>query len=104
MRYSHWRRPLTGQRLELDDVYQLGQLFFLSEVAVAVAGAVIGINPFDQPDVEASKIETRKLTDQYEHDGKLPEEKPVWSARRISVFAQGANVKTLAGDIPTPMR
>jgi transaldolase/glucose-6-phosphate isomerase len=53
-------------RLELDDEYDLGQEFFRWEVAVAVAGAILGINPFDQPDVEASKIATRKLTADYE--------------------------------------
>ena len=42
---------------------QVGQVFYLWEFATAVAGSVIGINPFDQPDVEASKVETRKLTD-----------------------------------------
>ncbi|HSZ12090.1 MAG TPA: bifunctional transaldolase/phosoglucose isomerase, partial [Rhizomicrobium sp.] len=84
-------------RLALENVYQLGQLFFLSEIAVAVAGAVIGINPFDQPDVEASKIETRKLTDQYEHDGKLPEEKPAARFDSVLVFARGKNAEALSG-------
>ncbi|HSZ74933.1 MAG TPA: bifunctional transaldolase/phosoglucose isomerase [Rhizomicrobium sp.] len=83
-------------RLMLDDPYQLGQLFFLSEIAVAVAGAIIGINPFDQPDVEASKIETRKLTDQFEHDGKLPEEKPIASFDGVSVFARGKNAEAIS--------
>ena len=46
-------------RLTVGDRYELGAEFFRWEVAVAVAGSVIEINPFDQPDVEASKIETR---------------------------------------------
>ena len=45
------------------DIYDLGQEFFRWEIATAVAGSIIGINAFNQPDVEASKIETRKLTD-----------------------------------------
>ncbi|HEY5239025.1 MAG TPA: bifunctional transaldolase/phosoglucose isomerase [Rhizomicrobium sp.] len=84
-------------RLVLDDLYQLGQLFFLSEMAIAAAGSVIGINPFDQPDVEASKIETKKLTDEYERSGALPSEKLVRSFDGISIFARGANAKALVG-------
>ena len=44
--------------------------FFRWEFATAVAGAIIGIDPFDQPDVEASKIATRELTDEYERTGR----------------------------------
>ena len=59
-------------RIEIAQTMQIGQLFYLWEFATAVAGSIIGINPFDQPDVEASKIETRKLTDAYAQSGKLP--------------------------------
>src|SRR5262249_49467136 len=47
------------------------------ELATAVAGAIIGINPCDQPDVEASKVATRALTDHYEKAGALPPESPL---------------------------
>ena len=53
-------------RIALDDPYDLGEEFFRWEIATAVAGSILGINPFDQPDVEASKIATRKLTAEYE--------------------------------------
>ncbi|HEY6248877.1 MAG TPA: bifunctional transaldolase/phosoglucose isomerase, partial [Candidatus Angelobacter sp.] len=65
-------------RINLGDVYEIGGEFFRWEIATAVAGSIIGINPFDQPDVEASKIVTRQLTAEYEKTGKLPEEKPLW--------------------------
>ena len=65
---------------------QIGQVFFLWEMATATAGAVIGINPFDQPDVEASKIETRKLTDAYTQSGKLPDETPFLIKDGIKLF------------------
>jgi len=65
---------------------QIGQVFFLWEMATATAGAVIGINPFDQPDVEASKIETRKLTDAYTQSGKLPDETPFLVKEGIKLF------------------
>src|SRR4029434_3424655 len=56
-------------RIAIDDPYDLGEEFFRWEVATAVAGSILGIHPFDQPDVEASKIATRKLTDEYEKSG-----------------------------------
>src|SRR2546429_7868792 len=48
--------------ISVEEVYSLAQEFFRWEIATAVAGSIIGINPFNQPDVEASKVETRKLT------------------------------------------
>ena len=69
-------------RIVVSEAMQLGQEFFRWEMATAVAGAIIGINPFDQPDVEASKVKTRELTDAFEKTGALPEEKPVATARR----------------------
>ena len=63
-------------RIAVGDVYDLGQEFFRWEIATAVAGSIIGINPFNQPDVEASKIATRNLTTEYEKTGSLPAEKP----------------------------
>jgi len=51
-------------RITMPDIYDLGAEFFRWEIATAVAGAVIGINAFNQPDVEASKVATRSLTRQ----------------------------------------
>ena len=82
-------------RLELDDAYDLGQEFFRWEVATAVAGAILGIHPFDQPDVEASKLATRKLTAEYERTGTLPAETPIFSDGRIALFADERNAKAL---------
>jgi transaldolase / glucose-6-phosphate isomerase len=59
-------------RIVVGDRMLLGQEFFRWEMATAVAGAILGINPFDQPDVEASKIATRQLTTEYEQTGQLP--------------------------------
>ncbi len=63
-------------RIAVDDRYDLGQEFFRWEIATAVAGSILGINAFNQPDVEASKIETRKLTTEYEKTGALPPKRP----------------------------
>jgi len=59
-------------RLTLADRYDLGAQFFLWEFATAVAGALLGINPFDQPDVEAAKVEARRLMEEVESTGTLP--------------------------------
>jgi transaldolase/glucose-6-phosphate isomerase len=87
-------------QIEVADRYQLGQEFFRWEIATAVAGAIIGINPFDQPDVEASKIKARELTGAYEKKGSLPAEKPMLQDLGIKIFANDANAKVLkqAGD------
>ncbi len=82
-------------RLVLGGPMQVGQAFYLWEFATAVAGSVIGINPFDQPDVEASKVETRKLTDAYARDGELPGETPFLDEDGIKLFTDDANKQTL---------
>jgi glucose-6-phosphate isomerase len=86
--------------IELADTYDLGQEFFRWEIATAVAGSILKINPFNQPDVEASKIVTRQLTEAYEKTGKLPEESPIFDEGGIKLFTDernAANLKSLAG-------
>ena len=82
-------------RMVLPDIWHVGQEFFRWEMATAVAGAVIGIDAFNQPDVEASKIATRELTTQYEKDGSLPDEAPVFRANGIAIFADAKNASGL---------
>ncbi|HEY3639406.1 MAG TPA: bifunctional transaldolase/phosoglucose isomerase [Rhizomicrobium sp.] len=77
-------------RLTIDDTYQIAQMFFVWEIAIAVAGAVIGINPFDQPDVEDAKKRTRALTDSIEKEGKPQTVDPDYSADGVDVFADTA--------------
>ena len=83
-------------RISIADKYELGAEFFRWEIATAVAGAIIGINPFDQPDVEASKIVTRRLTSEYEEKGSLPAEKPVVEDKGIKLFTDERNAAELA--------
>jgi transaldolase/glucose-6-phosphate isomerase len=82
-------------RIEVKSPDHLGQEFFRWEVATAIAGSLIGINPFDQPDVEASKIKTRELTDAYEKSGALPAEKPVFSEAGVEIYADETNADAL---------
>ena len=84
-------------RITLPNIYNLGQEFFRWEIATAVAGSIIGINAFNQPDVEASKIETRKLTNEYETTGKLPPEAPFFEDNAIKLFADEKNIGALKG-------
>ena len=83
-------------RIALDDPYDLGEEFFRWEFATAVAGSILGINPFDQPDVEASKIATRKLTDAYEKNGALPAETPIFAGDGITLFTDEQNAADLS--------
>ncbi|MGC1202576.1 MAG: hypothetical protein WA879_13600, partial [Candidatus Acidiferrales bacterium] len=73
----------------------IGQEFYRWEIATAVAGSIIGINAFNQPDVEASKIETRKLTDEYEKTGSLPAESPFFERDGIKLFTDAKNAAAL---------
>ena len=82
-------------RIEVADIYDLGQEFFRWEFATAVAGSILGINPFNQPDVEASKIATRQLTEEYEKTGALPAEKPFLEDGGIRLFADERNAADL---------
>jgi transaldolase/glucose-6-phosphate isomerase len=82
-------------RISLGDVYDLGQEFFRWEIATAVAGSVIGINAFNQPDVEASKVATRNLTAEYEKTGSLPAEKPFFEQDGIKLFTDSKNADAL---------
>jgi transaldolase / glucose-6-phosphate isomerase len=84
-------------RISVQDVYNLGQEFFRWEIATAVAGSILGINAFNQPDVEASKIETKKLTSEYESTGKLPLESPFFEADGIKFYADEKNAAALKG-------
>jgi len=87
-------------RIDVADIYDIGQEFFRWEIATAVAGSIIGINAFNQPDVEASKVVTRQLTEAYEKSSKLPAETPILEEDGIKLFTDernSQNLKTLAG-------
>jgi hypothetical protein len=77
----------------LTDTYDLGEEFFLWEIAVAFAGWRLGINPFDQPNVQESKDATKELLEAYTRDGKLTEQSVVAQEDPLTVYADD---KTLA--------
>ena len=83
-------------RITMANIYDMGAEFFRWEIATAVAGSIIGINAFNQPDVEASKIATRNLTSEYEKNGSLPAEKPVVEDAGVRLFTDAKNAAELA--------
>ena len=81
--------------ISVKDIWHIGQEFFRWEIATAVAGAIIGIDPFNQPDVEASKDKTRALTDDFEKSHRLPDEAPVFRENGLALYADPRNAAEL---------
>ncbi len=74
-------------RMEIEDVYDLGGQFFLWELATAIAGYFLEINPFDQPNVESAKVLARQMVAAYKSSGALPEQPVTLHSDGISVYA-----------------
>jgi transaldolase/glucose-6-phosphate isomerase len=90
---EHAGHPVV--RIEVADIYDIGQEFFRWEIATSVAGSIMGINAFNQPDVETSKVATRKLTVEYEKRGTLPAETPILEGEGIKLYTDPKNATTL---------
>ena len=82
-------------QIDVDDVHDLGAAFFCWEIATAVAGALLEINPFDQPDVEVSKVEARRITAACEAGEALPEADAVAADGGLAVYADADNAAVL---------
>lgn len=82
-------------RIRVADAWHIGQEFFRWEMATAVAGVILGIDPFDQPDVEASKAKTNALTAEYETSHRLPAEVPVFRENGLALYADPRNAAEL---------
>lgn len=91
---EHHGHPVV--HLRLSDVRNLGQEFFRWEIATAVAGSILGVNPFDQPDVEASKEAARKALRTYAETGRLPEAEPLLEDEGMRLFADPKGAELLA--------
>ncbi len=75
-------------QINLDDLYDLGGEFFRWEMATAVAGHVLGINPFDQPNVESAKDQTRQMLSAFTKEGTLPLMEPSLEEDGIAVYTE----------------
>ena len=84
-------------RIELPDLINLGEEFFLWEIATAVAGSILGINAFDQPNVQESKDCTKAFLEEFKKNGSLPEEKPILTSDGIRLYTDAENRKALEG-------
>jgi transaldolase / glucose-6-phosphate isomerase len=82
-------------RIAINEPYDIGAEFFRWQFAAAVAGAVLGINPFDQPDVESAKVAARKLTTEYEKTGALAPETPLRDTDGLTLFADARNASAV---------
>jgi transaldolase/glucose-6-phosphate isomerase len=91
-------------RLEIAEPYGVAQEFFRWELGVAVAGSVLQVHPFNQPDVEAAKIAAHRLTERYETTGRLPSGRLIAERKGLRLFADDRNARRLldaAGRAPT---
>ena len=84
-------------RIELSDLINLGAEFFLWEITTAVAGAILGINAFDQPNVQESKDYTKAFLDEFKKTGQLPEEEPILTDDGLRIYGDAANREALQG-------
>ena len=97
---EHAGHPVV--RIVMKSIDHLGQEFFRFEMATAVAGSVLGINPFNQPDVESAKIKTRELTAAFEKTGKLPDREAGDVVERgRSLYRRGQCRSLAQGSAPT---
>jgi hypothetical protein len=92
-------RPVV--RLELRDEYDLGQEFFRWEFATAVAGSLLGVNPFDQPDVQKAKSATERLLQEYSRTRAMPQPRAILQTetRNVSIVAEGEQASRMRGAI-----
>ena len=84
-------------RIDLSDLINLGEEFFLWELATAVAGSLMGINAFDQPNVQESKDITKNFLDEYKKNGRLPEEAPILDVGGVKIYGDAACHAALKG-------
>jgi len=86
-------------QFSIPDFYDIGAEMFRWEIATVVACSILGVNAFDQPNVESSKKITKAKIADYQTKGKLKEGKPAWKQDGVAVFspasAAGASLKTI---------
>ena len=88
--------------ITIDDLYELGAEFFRWEFATAVAGSIMQINPFDQPDVESAKVAARMITEEYEETGSFPPEEPFFEAKGIQLFSSERHADSIRQMVDEP--
>lgn len=84
-------------RIDCTSLLNLGQEFFRWELATATAGSLLGVNAFDQPNVQESKEFTKFYLEEFKKNGRLPEESPVMTDGDVRIFTDDANQQALKG-------
>ncbi|MYA28447.1 MAG: bifunctional transaldolase/phosoglucose isomerase [Nitrospira sp. SB0672_bin_25] len=84
-------------RIECMHLLNLGQEFFRWEMATATAGSLLGVNAFDQPNVQESKEFTKFYLEEFKKNGRLPEESPMMTDGDVHLFTDDANQLALKG-------
>lgn len=97
--WSSWITRLASAghpvlKVRMNGFYDLGGQMFLWEMATAVAAHIMGINPFDQPDVEATKKHTKQMIAQYKINQTWPETKPSLTEGDCEIYGEisGSNI------------
>jgi transaldolase/glucose-6-phosphate isomerase len=86
-------------RRTLNDTLDLGEEFYVWELATAIAGKILGIDPFDQPNVQESKDNTKRLLEEYKKNGALPAQELGTEGQGLKVFCE-AETRTELGELP----
>ncbi|MGB7623340.1 MAG: bifunctional transaldolase/phosoglucose isomerase [Terriglobia bacterium] len=86
-------------RINIEELIDLGEEFFRWEFATAIAGALLGINAFDQPNVQESKDNTKRVLEQFQHSGHLPEQTVVASSGGLRLFSDRKSADPLVRQV-----
>ncbi len=92
---SFWEAGHPVYVIKLRDAYDLGGEFLRWEFATAIAGHLLGINPFDEPNVSESKKNTNAILDYYQQHGKMPPQTPVLEEDRVALYTNPETVDIL---------
>jgi len=83
-------KGIPSLKVTIGDTYDLGGLFFIWELATALSASIIGVNPFDQPDVESAKLKSRALMEEYRKTGNIRTDKPLFVQDEVEFFGSDA--------------
>jgi glucose-6-phosphate isomerase len=89
---------------ELSDLYELGSEFFVWEFATACAGWRLGINPFDQPNVQEAKVATIELLTAFKEEKKLPKQKEEAADQLLVIYSEGPSVSSGPSSVVAALR
>jgi len=91
-------KGIPAVQITVTETYDLGGLFFMWEMATALSASIIGVNPFDQPNVESAKLKSRALMEEYRKTGNIKTDRPLFVDAGIEFYGneaiQGKTIKS----------